>query len=92
MAYFIVTITYVKPMDEVESHTPAHREYSAQLAERGVLLASGPFSPRTGGMLIMQGESREAVDAVIADDPFKKESIADYEVREWVPKVGADRF
>lgn len=92
MPYFVVTINYVKPMEEVEAHTPAHRAYSGGLAQKGVLLASGPFSPRTGGMLIMRADSREDVDAVVADDPFKQEGIADYEIREWVPKVGAERF
>lgn len=92
MPIYVVTINYVKPMDVVEAHTPDHRTYSADLADTGVLLASGPFAPRTGGMLVMQAESRDALDEIVGRDPFKINAIAEYDVREWVPKIGVERF
>lgn len=92
MPYFAVTIEYTKPMDLVEQHTPAHREFSAGLAKRGLLKMSGPFNPRTGGMLILQTESIEAAAKAFDEDPFKKLDIAKYTIREWVPKVGIERL
>jgi len=92
MPHFVVTIEYIKPMDVVEAHTPAHREFSAGLAKQGLLLASGPFNPRTGGMLILKADSEAAVMKTLEADPFKQLAIAKYTVREWVPKVGADRL
>lgn len=92
MPYFVVTIEYIKPMDVVEEHTPAHRAFSAGLKERGMLLVSGPFNPRTGGMLIIQAEDMNKAVAAFDEDPFKKLDIAKYQVREWVPKVGLERL
>lgn len=92
MPYFVVTIEYIQDMSVVEEHTPAHREFSAGLKQQGLLLASGPFNPRTGGMLILQAESIDKAVAIFDDDPFKKLAIAKYQIREWVPKVGAELF
>lgn len=92
MPYFVVTIEYIKPMDVVEEHTPAHRAFSAGLKEKGTLLVSGPFNPRTGGMLIIQAEDMNQAVAAFDEDPFKKLDIAKYQVREWVPKVGLERL
>ncbi|MCB9893083.1 MAG: hypothetical protein H6839_01380 [Planctomycetes bacterium] len=92
MPYFVVTIEYIKPMDVVEEHTPAHRAFSGELKAQGILLFSGPFNPRTGGMLVLQAESIDKAVALFEDDPFKKLEIAKYQIREWVPKVGLERL
>ena len=92
MPYFVVTIEYIKPMEMVEEHTPAHREFSAGLKDKGMLLFSGPFNPRTGGMLVMQAEDMNQAVSAFDEDPFKKLDIAKYQVREWVPKVGLERL
>ena len=92
MPLFIVTIEYTKPMDLVEQHTPDHRAFLAGLKEKGQLLASGPFDPRTGGMLIMQADSAEGADAITREDPFRKNEIAKYDVRGWKPTIGVERF
>ena len=92
MPYFVVTIEYIKPMDVVEKHTPAHRTFSAGLQEQGTLLFSGPFNPRTGGMLVVQADSIDKAVAMFDDDPFKKLDIARYQIREWVPVVGVERL
>ena len=92
MPYFVLTIEYIESMDVVEKHTPAHRAFCAELAEAGTLLMSGPFNPRTGGMLILQADSIEAAVRLLEADPFKQHEIARYQIREWVPKAGAERL
>ncbi|MCA8920048.1 MAG: hypothetical protein KDB68_07840 [Planctomycetes bacterium] len=92
MPYFVVTIEYIQDMSVVEEHTPAHRAFSAGLKERGLLLMSGPFNPRTGGMLLLKAESVNDAVAAFEDDPFKKLDIAKYDIREWIPKVGIELF
>ena len=66
--------------------------FLAGLKEKGQLLASGPFDPRTGGMLIMQADSAEDAGAITQEDPFRKNEIAKYEVRGWKPTIGVERF
>ena len=51
MPYAIGVIRYRRPLEEVLSHVDAHRAYLRGLKEQGILLVSGPFSPRNGGAL-----------------------------------------
>lgn len=86
----IVLITYKASLDTVNAHTPAHRTYLAELHQRGALVASGPFVPRTGGALILRVEREEEIATIIAGDPFHTNEVADYEVRGWAPTIGKD--
>src|SRR5690606_31419608 len=52
MMYALVLIRYRRPMDDVAAATADHRSYLAGLRDAGLLLASGPFDPRTGGALL----------------------------------------
>lgn len=90
MPHFVVTITYIKPIEVVEEHTPAHREFAAQLKEEGFFFLGGPFNPRTGGMLICQAADKAAVEETLSKDPFWENEIASYDIREWQVKVGAE--
>ena len=86
----VAVLRYQKPMTEVEKHTEAHRAYMRTLHERGVLVASGPFVPRTGGMLLFKADSRDEVDVLLADDPFLEHDVAVYEVQAWTPTIGKE--
>ncbi len=92
MPVYVITIEYTKPMPEVEAATPGHRAYLKQLFEQGRIIASGPFVPRTGGVLLLRAADRAGVDAVIVADPFHLQGIARYDVREWSPTFGAERL
>ncbi len=92
MNYAIVLIRYRRPLDEVSAVTPAHREYLAGLRDAGVLLASGPFDPRTGGALLlrMAGDDPGQLDRIRDGDPFWQRGIANYELLRWAPNLGVD--
>lgn len=84
---FIAILTYKKPLDEVDQFLQAHREYLAKHYAAGDFIASGPQNPRVGGVIMMKAESREAVDAIIAEDPFHINGIADYQIVEFTPTM-----
>lgn len=82
---FVVLITYVKPMAEIEAATAEHRAWVDQQVAEGVIIAGGPKAPRTGGVLIISGGRAKAdVEALLQNDPFQKGGLADYEVIEFV--------
>lgn len=74
-------------MSEVDKFLAAHREYLARHYAAGDFIASGPQTPRVGGLIMMRTDSREAVDAIIAEDPFHINGIADYLVVEFTPTM-----
>jgi uncharacterized protein YciI len=80
---FLLILKYKVPIEQVESVTPAHREFLDQGYRAEKLLISGPRVPRTGGVIVARVKTREEADALIQEDPFFKEGIADYEVVEF---------
>lgn len=87
---FIAILTYKKPLSEVDRFLAAHREYLAKHYAAGDFIASGPQNPRVGGAIMMKAYNREAVNAIIAEDPFHVNDIADYQIVEFVPTMFAN--
>ncbi|HET6229427.1 MAG TPA: YciI family protein [Longimicrobiaceae bacterium] len=82
---FIVLLNYVKPIADVEAHTPAHRAYLDRHYASGRLICSGPRVPRTGGVLLARGDDEAELRALLADDPFQVHGIAEYELIRFQP-------
>jgi uncharacterized protein YciI len=77
---FVIDLTYAVPLDVVDAHLPAHRAYLDEQYAAGVFLASGPKAPRTGGVILACAPSLQALEAVLAADPFRVHGVADYRV------------
>ncbi len=91
--YAIALIRYRKPLDEILKVLDAHRAYSAELKAKGLLLASGPMDPRSGGVLLLRvpDESVAAtLDAIRDGDPYVQTGCAQYELIPWAPVLGVD--
>jgi len=79
---FIVSLTYVAPLDRVDAVLADHVAYLEEQYAAGVFLASGRKIPRVGGVILAKADSRESLDAVLARDPFAQAKVATYEVTE----------
>jgi uncharacterized protein YciI len=64
---------------------PGHRSRLAELAADGKLLAAGPWSDDSGALLVFVVESREALDEIMAADPYYRAPDVTRDVREWNP-------
>lgn len=84
---YIAILTYKKPLSEVDRFIAAHREYLARHYAVGDFIASGPQTPRIGGVIMMRINDRAVVDSVIAQDPFNVNGIADYQIVEFTPTM-----
>lgn len=82
---FIVELTYKAPISEVDKYLKTHREFLDDCYQQGVFLASGPQTPRTGGILIALTKDREYLESVLKNDPFYLAEIADYRLIEFTP-------
>ena len=81
---------YKKPLEEVDRFLQAHRDYLAEHYTAGDFIASGPQTPRVGGVIMIKTECRAAVDSIIAQDPFNVNGIADYQIVEFTPTMFCD--
>jgi uncharacterized protein YciI len=91
--YALAILRYRKAFDQVEPLVPQHRAYLAELKAKGLLLASGPCDPRTGGALLLRVPDDAvdaALDAVRDGDPFTRGGVAQYELLPWVPVIGKE--
>jgi len=88
--YVLAIIRYRRPMEEVLAATPAHRAYLRGLHERGLVLVSGPFEPRTGGAVLLRVSDMAEMEAIRDADPFTTGGIAEYELHTWVPTIGTE--
>ncbi|MDE6535611.1 MAG: YciI family protein, partial [Muribaculaceae bacterium] len=72
---------------EVDRYLQAHRDYLAEHYAAGDFIMSGPQTPRVGGVIMIKATSQAAVDNLIAQDPFKINGIADYQIVEFTPTM-----
>ena len=86
---FVVSLTYVCELSEVDKYLDSHMEYLNKQYVNGVFLASGRKTPRTGGIIFAQAESREVLEHILSADPFKVHGLANYEITEFVASKAA---
>lgn len=89
---FIISLTYKRPLEEVDRHLDAHVEYLKKEYARGSFFASGRKVPRTGGIIFSAIKSRDELNSILELDPFYYEGVADYEITEFVPSMTAEGF
>ncbi|MFY7698353.1 MAG: YciI family protein [Legionella sp.] len=82
---FIIKLHYKSPLTEVDKYQRAHREFLDYYYKQGVILASGPLKPRTGGIIIALTTDRSQLEKIIEQDPYYLAEIADYELIEFTP-------
>jgi uncharacterized protein YciI len=81
---YIVHLNYTCPA-EVDTHLEAHRAWLDRHYACAAFLASGPKTPRTGGVILVRAMLRSQLNALLAQDPFAQAGVADYEVVEFTP-------
>lgn len=77
---YVVTLTYKRPMEEVDKHRDAHMDWVRHQYQNGRFLASGARIPREGGVILVRDMPRENLDAVLAEDPYQQHDVADYTI------------
>lgn len=87
---FIAILTYKKSLSEVDKYLQAHRDYLAEHYAAGDFIASGPRNPRIGGVIMIKAADRDVVNAIISQDPFNINTIADYQIVEFTPTMFCD--
>lgn len=82
-AMFIVTLTYLKPVEDVDALMPGHIEWLDQGYADGLFVASGRRIPRTGGVIVARSGDEAALRDFLARDPFAIHGAARFDVVEF---------
>lgn len=89
--YALAILRYRFPLEVIAPHVDAHRAYLRELKASGVLLASGPFDPRSGGALLLRIPDdgvQATLDRIRDGDPFNQLGLVNYEMLPWIPVIG----
>jgi uncharacterized protein YciI len=67
---------------------PKHRELLADLHERGIVRAAGPWEDGTGALVIFDVQTEDELDKLLAEDPYYgSPGLTITSKRRWSPLV-----
>ncbi|MGF1803739.1 YciI family protein [Aliivibrio sifiae] len=89
---FVVSLTYICEMSDVEKYLDEHIKYLDNQYELGHFIASGRKVPRVGGVILATVNSIDILNKILADDPFNKHGVAEYDVIEFIPTKTAKKL
>ena len=95
MKYFLLEGEHLAPFEEFRHLEPAHHAFLQKGYDDGFFLFSGPQIPAHGGFLIARAPSREALDDLLADEPFVREKkmrfsrVTEFHPAQFQPALGA---
>ena len=88
-AMFIVTLTYLLPVEEIDALMHDHVEWLKKGYDDGLFVASGRRVPRTGGVILARSGDEQALRENLARDPFVIHGTARCDVVEFTPSMTA---
>jgi uncharacterized protein YciI len=80
---FIIDLNYIVPLEKIDAAMKEHMVFLNACYKEGLFLTSGRKVPRTGGIIIARSNSKEALEAVIKNDPFVAQGLAEYTITEF---------
>jgi uncharacterized protein YciI len=80
---FIIELLYKVELRQIDANMRPHMAFLKEHYAAGRFLASGRKVPRDGGIILALGESKEAVEAIVKQDPFVARGLADYRIIEF---------
>ncbi|MGE4350260.1 MAG: YciI family protein [Candidatus Berkiella sp.] len=89
---FVVILRYIVPIESIDAHRPAHLSFLDDLYAKNVFITSGTQNPRSGGIMLAKAESRAALKAILAEDPFNIHHLAEYQIIEFTPTRYSEKF
>jgi uncharacterized protein YciI len=87
---FVIELTYKAPLAEIDAAMKPHMAFLRKHYKSGAFLVSGRKIPRDGGIILALGESREAIEAIMREDPFCSRGLAEFRVIEFRASQRAD--
>ena len=87
---FVVELIYKAPLEKIDAAMPAHVRFLKKHYATGQFLVSGRKIPRDGGVILAVGDSREAIEQIMREDPFCARGLADFRVIQFRASQRAD--
>lgn len=86
---YLIDLEYQVPLERVDAALEAHVAFLHRQYGQGTFLLSGRKVPRSGGIILARGISRDELEAILQGDPFCQRGFARYTVTEFVASMTA---
>ena len=80
---FVIELIYMADLEDIDAHMRAHMAFLKTHYTAGTFLVSGRKVPRDGGIILAHGKRKDEIEAIMKDDPFCKNGLAECRVIEF---------
>ena len=87
---FVIELLYKAPLADIDKAMAGHVRFLKQHYAAGTFLVSGRKIPRDGGIILAVGDSREAIESIMREDPFCARGLADVRIIQFRASQRAD--
>jgi uncharacterized protein YciI len=87
---FVIELIYKADLAAIDRHMTAHVAFLKKYYAAGHFLVSGRKIPREGGIILAVGKDRAQIEAIVREDPFHAEGLADFRIIEFRESQRAD--
>ncbi len=87
---FVIELIYKAALADIDAQMTAHVRFLKKHYAAGRFLVSGRKIPRDGGVILAVGGSRAQIEAIVKEDPFVQQGLADYRLIEFRASQKAD--
>lgn len=79
----MINLNYIAPLEKIDAHMKEHMVFLNACYQEGLFIVSGRKIPRTGGIILARGSSKEAIEALMKNDPFIAHGLAEFDIIEF---------
>ena len=87
---FVVELIYKAELEKIDARMRAHMAFLKKHYAEGRFLISGRKVPRDGGVILALAGSRDELEAIMRDDPFCRDGLAEFRIIEFRASQRAD--
>jgi uncharacterized protein YciI len=87
---FVIELIYKADLADFDAQMAEHVIFLKKYYASGNFLVSGRKVPRDGGIILAVGKNRRQIEAIVEEDPFVEQGLAEFRIIEFRASQRAD--
>jgi len=84
---FFIDLHYLASFEDVSVYMDVHLAHLQKYYDKKIFVVWGPKVPRTGGVILALGSTKEEIETIITEDPFYQHNLARFTITEFLTPV-----
>jgi uncharacterized protein YciI len=80
---FVINLNYIAPLEKIDAQMKEHMVFLKKAYAENLFIVSGRKIPRTGGIILATGKSKEEFETLMQQDPFVVKGLAEFTIIEF---------